>query len=284
LPPEVTTEKLPGGKTRYGISATEEKAQEIMQRIEQKHKMKNPNSDLKIETGEPLRSTYSGRVKILQKLGGTTALRSVCKTAIDFYLYAGGDPQYVGQSIPYVVHGNGRDRTTFYYPDTDVLTDRDADQILHAVIAQGDPDERILYSYIEFFSGVRYITLLNDNYAGEKFTKSYFFDVLRNIEVNKEFSLNISRDSLQTLLAGSAVSAKQLELALHNLMRIGMSRRDNDRFDAIIQDAMKDSLERYPEGVPITREMMGEFIDELIKRIIPLLPRENDLLDSEDHK
>lgn len=121
--------------------------------------------------------------------GGSKAFRSLCKTAVNFYLYKGGTRSYIEHLIPYIKGDMELDIVFPVYLDEAPINTKE-DEILHSIIVRGDGKRNILFAYIELFDFYKVIAILNNNYGGNDIEFCYFFDVLQRKEVRREYNID----------------------------------------------------------------------------------------------
>ena len=112
--------------------------------------------------------------------------------------------------------------------------------------------------------------MLNDHYTGKDFSESYVYEVNQAKEISKEVSFQLTRSEVLELVRGKEVLwaeglKRQMILFQQKAGEINKKRI----LDTMWERALDNSLKKYPEGIPITEEMMAEFIKELEKEIIP---------------
>ena len=85
------------------------------------------------------------------EFGGGKAFRSLCKSAINFYLYKDGNLANIRHLIPYLT-GQRDDKRIVkpVYFEYDPIPKKD-DEVLHSIILRGDARENLLFAYIELF-------------------------------------------------------------------------------------------------------------------------------------
>lgn len=137
--------------------------------------------------------------------------------AASFYIKNGGDRAHIAGLIPYIRDSKGSLRVWFYYPE--VASEGDFDQIyqdfFHTILVKGDREERILYSYIELFSAIKYFVLLNANYCGQDLKMDYYWDVSRRKKMQKSSDLDISRRQMSVRGRLSTVSESKELMKKH---------------------------------------------------------------------
>lgn len=86
------------------------------------------------------------------------------------------------------------------YYDDDPIKNRPAGIPIHVLHVVGDPQERILYGYVELFGLFKYIFKLSDSYAGEKIEFTHALDPTKGREIDLAVELCVSRDALNANL------------------------------------------------------------------------------------
>ncbi|MBN8586095.1 MAG: HNH endonuclease [Ignavibacteria bacterium] len=203
-------------------------------------------------------------------IGGSDVLPSIVKIAINFYLLKGGDRKYIKDLIPYLKGESEMKVAISHHPQDAIYIP--GDEVSHVLYIEGNPDEGILYAYVELYNVHNFLVLLNQNYDGPKIKTNYIFDVLQSVELNRNVYLEYGKEYiLETLKKGDLGSVKSVQKAFQRVLNIAKERQWNKSKDDSIKNAMKNSFEKYPEGTPITEKMLNEFIDELMNDIGPLL-------------
>lgn len=181
--PLVVKEEDENGEKHIKITARSmEEASNIIKGLSKKYPQININELLK--NAENRHEYLDNKINLGFSIGGEEAFRSICKTAVNYYMFVGGDRDYIIDLISYIRDGDKKDIVWFYYPEKDLI-DKDIDEVLHSIILIGDPKEKILYAYIEFFNTFKFIILLNDNYSEKELEKTYIFDVVNKTEFSK---------------------------------------------------------------------------------------------------
>jgi hypothetical protein len=119
--------------------------------------------------------------------GSSNERKAFIKTAINYYVYSGGDRRYVSHIIPYLNGKTDMDITYMYYPDKPVYVP-DNKEVSHLILLGGDPKFKILLCYIELFNALSYLIVLNAKYDGATIDKTYCFDLIHRKELKKEIN------------------------------------------------------------------------------------------------
>lgn len=203
-------------------------------------------------------------------IGGDMAFRSICKTAINFYMMNNGERKYIEHLIPYIKGKQDVICVKYYYKNLDVIP-KNENQVLHSIIIKGNNNEKLLLAYIELFNCCKYIILLNDNYNGSDVNITYYFDILKQNQVDKCNSFYISRDELIKLIESLQIPTDEILSEVNKLQNIINKKQYSEQINKFSQEALENSLSKYPEDAIITSEMMNEFVDELMKRTAPFI-------------
>jgi hypothetical protein len=124
--------------------------------------------------------------------------RSVCKTAINYYIYNQGDPSFIKHLIPYIKNQSDGHYVWYYYPDNPIHNQ----DIAHTLFINGNSKEEILYAYLELYNVFKLIVLLSDCYTGENIQESYCFDLIssKTIPIKSELNFNLSKSDILNLV------------------------------------------------------------------------------------
>lgn len=225
-----------------------------------------------IKKGEiPDKKYIDSRVNQNLSLDGNDFLRSICKMAINFYMYKKGEREYIKHLIPYI---RGATQTQivcyWYYPESNIFPDLiEEDKVIHALTVHGNPREKILYSIIKLYGAFQFIILLNDNYEGNEINDSYLFDVINRENISDDYSINniLTKAELQKTLKEHLVPESRYLEKVNKLFDFICKKQLCDYSKQIV----KDILSRFPEGEVMTEENYREFCYGLYSNIIETL-------------
>lgn len=210
------------------------------------------------------------KCKISINIGGEKAFRSICKMAVNLYMYKGGIRKYIEHLIPYIQGKEILNCVKFYYNGKNIIY-KNKGEVLHSIIIKGDKNQKLLVGYIELFNCYKFSILLNDKYDGENIEYTYYFDVLERKEIEKNNKLNITRRDFIVFNDNLNIITNKIRSELDKVLRMAMKKQQNEKINGIVEQAMENSLGKYPEDVMITSEMIEEFINELCKLFAPWL-------------
>lgn len=208
-------------------------------------------------------------ISVQQKIGGELVFRAICKAAINFYIHVGGKRECISHLIPYITGNEPKSIVWFCYEEDIYSLDKEeCNHIIHLI---GNPEEQILYCYIDYFNAHKYIVLLNDNYSGDIINKSYCYDLINQKEVNKKININYSRSEICNIVSSKLFNYSMITESHNQFMEKFMKKNQTDIIRDATEKAMNNSLLKYPDNIPITKEMMDEFIKEAVNNLMPYL-------------
>lgn len=126
--------------------------------------------------------------------GGVNFFRSVLKTAVNYFLYSGGQADQVSIAIRMVREIQDErwwDKARFFYPGPQYppIHDVGPDEISHMMHLRGDAKNRVLYCYVELFNSHNVLVLLSDYYTGPELTATYCYDIISKQVLPKTVNL-----------------------------------------------------------------------------------------------
>ena len=266
--PEIKMEKQADGTMKIEMSArSTQEARKLLKSLQKQY----PAIDIeKVMAQAERRKKFVGSPVGL-KIGfdGDQIFPSVVKTAVEFYLLRGGKRKQIAHLIPYLMEEQELSVCWYYYPEKPVVS-LDETEICHVICVTGDPEQGILYGYVDLFGILQCLVLLNDRYSGDKFFESYVYEVNQAEEIGKIPDIRLDRDEVQKIVQGNETSwaeglKQQMILFQRKAGKIVEARVSH----AMWERAMDNSLKKYPEGVLISEEMIKELKKELEKEIIP---------------
>ena len=206
--------------------------------------------------------------------GGSEAFRSLCKTAVNFYLYKGGLSQNIRHLILYLQVGTEVSPLVnyLYLDEVPILTS--SEEVLHSIIIRGDSTEKILFAYIELFDFCKVVVMLNDNYEGESIEYSYFFDIVSRTEVSHEYKLPLSKMDIENALINGIsymdIREKflpQLNVVIHK----ALTKQSSEHIHLLLEKAMENSLEKIKLQNLTLEEEREIIVDETMNQLTPLI-------------
>ena len=254
------------GQKRYRVIARNTKE---MNQIYHGIKRKHPSATI-TDIGETVEN-INEKVTIEYDLGGE-ALASVCKTAIGYYLYIGREQEHIQLFIDSFKKQEVLDLCNFCYLDKPVIV-KSEDGIFHSIAIVGDPVQKLLYAYVEFFNYYHVIVLLSNNYTGEDFQNVYCYNLIKKCECDAFIDAFITQEIIYEILSKKLTDyGQQLVRELQaTVVQIEIKNATAKVWDEIISEYQ----EQYPDGIP-TEIFAKVFAEKMTKEFIPYLKHPDD--------
>lgn len=252
---------------KYQITtSTISEARSVMNGLKRKY----PKLDVETEIAKAkVDKVYLPEIKLASTIGGENAFRSICKTAINYYILCEGDSSLIKHLIPYIEGLTSDNKSVYYfYPQSEVFY-KGEEEVFHSLILIGEPKNNKLFVYVELFNEIKFVVMLNEYYEGPSIYNSYHYDVVSNKEVNFERKFIItSRDLKRYAKSKPDVDAiiKRVSHLLQRIDKVKVSRRISE----ITSAAMEVVKSRYPESEYeyFTPEMINLFTNEVVNNFI----------------
>ena len=206
-------------------------------------------------------------------IGGPHSFRAISKIAYNYYRYKNPDEEGLNfNDIERYIKGElaEKDFVWFYYSDKDVIIKQPI-EILHSIALKGNLEDYSLYAYVELFNAFKFIVLLSTEYTGRVVEQVYNYNVVNRKEVFRSFDLNLTLEDIRTLLSEKPQFFNLFRGEFGSLLSLIHRKQTEEYRNEIIERAIKNSFIKHPQGSIITQQMLNEFVDELMKGMIPFL-------------
>lgn len=210
-------------------------------------------------------------------IGGGIALRAIAKIAVNYYILTGGIRCDIEPIIDYISNGSITEyaHVHYYYDVEDEKLQVNDHNVYHYINLVGKQNEKILYCYIELFGAIKFIVVLSDVYQGNNLNFEYAYNLISKEEFNVGMKLNLTKEHLNNALNGKYVQVKDINEALNKVLKIGHIRQRDKHISNLVQEASQKTFGKYEEGIPITEDMLNEFIHEVSKSMAIFMTRKN---------
>jgi hypothetical protein len=206
------------------------------------------------------------------EIGGPEVFRAVCKCAVNYFMYKKGNIEYIQPLLNYIKGTEDKDIVWMHYKDN--LYDLNDEECFHMLHLRGNPSERVLYCYVDYFNAYKYIILLNDTYDGDEIDSTYCFDVLNSKVIEKEFLVYYNRATLLDFFINKdAQPFEKAKQCFNHTMAISQRRQRENHTSKIIEEGLNNAWGngKYPNGTVITEEMVDKAINEIMKKMGPFI-------------
>lgn len=259
--PEISTE---GNKINI-VTSTISEYKKVLERLKRRY----PQLDVEeLTKNAKLEKEYLSEIKVEMELGGENTFRSICKTAINYYILCGGNSSLIKHIIPYIKGEEDNGPVYYFYPSREVLYKQEK-QVFHSLILIGDARIQKLFVYVELFNEVKFLVMLNDLYNGPEIYSSYHYDVVANEIIDFDKKFIITKKEIKKYAnkePNHNVLFKRLSCLLQFIDKVKTERRISE----ITSSAMKEVKKKYSqdEYEYFTPEMINYFLNQVIENFI----------------
>ncbi len=267
VPSKPTFEKKEeNGEVKYSISARNEKELiSILKGIRNKH----PELDIEAEKQHFKWSEEYLDVPLTYNttIGGDLAFRSIVKTAVNYYIYTQNETEQVKHLFDYLKGKLDLDICKHYHP-TKPIYKRDSNEIIHLIHIVADKYSKQLYCFIEFFSAYSFIVILSNNYIGKSFKVTYGFDILKNIQVNKDVKLRLKKEELIGFDTINKIDYTVIVNKLDRIMKIATRIQNEKEISNITRKTVDKVFAKYKDEPLVTKQMTHELSNDLAEAYV----------------
>jgi hypothetical protein len=226
--------------------------------------------DLKLVTNSIDRKpTYSEHPLTKNLELNRSTLRAILKIAIGFYMHYGGERRYIEALVPGLELDGPAPEVKYHYPGAGYF-DLGEKEVAHLIKLVGDPEQGILYCYIELFSSFCFMATLSTQYDGPAISESRVMDVLGPGYLDKAIGICYNRAQLLDVANDGVIRipAPDFNLRIARLSWISEEISHEAEYGKMFQVALKESFE---PGKPLTEEMIMKFAARFSTQYAPLL-------------
>ena len=210
------------------------------------------------------------------KFGGEKAGRSIVKTALSFAFNMGVDVSLCETALKYL---KGSDQAPFGYYSHNIVVGRPVGVPMHCVSISGNPAEKLLLAYVEYFGFLRMIVCLSDQYLGEEISKTYAFNPATGGYLDVNIRITLRRGELQELYGYKMFWNDELEKALSAVIEPRLKETQRIERQRVIDEAIDWAIQKssWSEGAPFTEEINKEICSAIAERMASYLQHKNGL-------
>ena len=249
------------GQQKYNIVARNIKE---MNRIYKGIKKKYPSATV-LDAGEAVEN-INEKITIEYDLS-KEALESVCKTAVGYYLHIGGNQECIQSFINRLKNHDVLELCNFCYVEQ-ISIGKFEDGIFHSIAVVGQPQQKLLYAYIEFFNYYHVIVLLNDNYDGEEFRSVYCYNLVKKCVTIASFEAMVTRRMIFDILSKELTDYGGL--LVRELQSTVRQIEINNSVNRVWNEILLEYQEQYPDGIP-TDVFVKVFSEKMANEFLPYI-------------
>ncbi|GMB08099.1 HNH endonuclease [Thermolongibacillus altinsuensis] len=254
-----------GEKVVHIEASTMGEAKKVLRGLKRKH----PELDIEEALKNAKRSKdYLPSVTINMSFGGKETKQAICKMAVNFYIFSGGDSKVIKHLLPFIEGKEEEAEVYYFYPRSEVFYKGEKD-VIHTLLLVGDPLKKELYVYIELFNEFKMVVFLDREYNGEPIYNSYHYNVVTNEEIEYDTPIRIASKDLKRYSCKDIDESKFKERMTLLFQRIDKVITDR-RIHEITTKAMEEMRKKYPqeENPVFTKEMIAYFSNRVAEEFV----------------
>ncbi|ACT05341.1 HNH endonuclease [Dickeya zeae] len=208
------------------------------------------------------------------RYGGPEAGRSMVKSCLSLLPDAGIEPDACGRALAYLKDSSpDAPRPFWIFFDADLVANRPQDHLFHCVSVVGQPEQRRLLGYVEFFNFARILVHIGDGYEGEAFQATYAIDPVDAQVLDLSVDFDLVPKCLEDIKMPAHPPQMYLDAFEAALRIVGIINGDRVRALAVSRaaaDALKSvGLDPATEEVPA--ELKEEWLKHFLNHLRPYL-------------
>ena len=204
-------------------------------------------------------------------VGGALVGRSIVKSCLAMVYDAGLTTDQCEEAKQYLLKG---EKPCFgFYTKHDLVRNRPEKTFFHCVHVRGDPQQRQILAYVEYFGCLRFVAWLSRNYEGCAFSHCYALNPVTGKELDLDIVLDINPAELAEIDDGGHVEYGEVARALGVLVG-AWKEMDVDRARTrAIDDAIAFACAEcgISEGDILSDEQAAQFARVVSDRMTPYL-------------
>lgn len=206
-------------------------------------------------------------------LGGPNAGRSLVKTAFAFASECGVPHAQCEKALGYLLNPDADTFPFGFAYLSDLVEGRPKDRIFHCVSLHGDPKQKRLWSYIEYFGIFRIVVLLSDQYAGPFRNEIYAIDPVDGERVAVKVNSQVSEEEILSLMNGEGFDQEKHKAAADYALPIILNRSMSRSLERSVKEGFHHAAKQLgiKENEIIPKENAAEFTGFMMEKISPFL-------------
>ena len=204
-------------------------------------------------------------IQIPREFHASLIYPSIIKTAVEFYLYCGGEHKYIEHLIPVIKGEEDSDRICRYFYPQEELFSVSQSEVYHVLHIKGSATEHILYGYVSYFGVIQCLVLLNCNYEDEEIERSYVYNVMNKQAINVGPNYVLSRELIQEIMDVTYIELVQSLLRRANAyMQAAGIIKFHQENDPSLNSFIEEQYKEYQDGVIDARELSIRIAEKIV--------------------
>ncbi len=243
-------------------------AREVLNGMKRKYpkidveKALNEMEDKRVYPNDPLKKSLS--------IGGPEAGRSMIKSLLAFAHKHGIDARDCPQAFNYLRDESAKPCYGYYYL-SDLIENRPAQNVFHAVGISGNKSTGLLLGYLEYFSCWRIVACLSENYIGPDIHEMHAIDPINGAKIDLQFSLPFTLRDLGDIYENKMIPDGAMVKAMNLPMTIAVETGRKQAFENAVDYAYEQALKitGFKAGDEMTPEKAWQLSRLIAENFMP---------------
>jgi len=180
----------------------------------------------------------SDMIKFSAAIGGREEGKSIVKTAWAFAVSNGLQAKICEHAKAYLIEDK---KACFgYYYEKDLIKNRPIGVPIHCLSIKGNPTNKQLIAYVEYFGVYRMIIGLSNNYRGSAFSSTYAINPVIGKEIEIDVELDLSPDDVEATYRYE----KYMEEEIREAFNVVLSARQDKSYENELSKVVAQSYEQ----------------------------------------
>jgi hypothetical protein len=198
--------------------------------------------------------------------------KSLIKTALAMVVQAGISSDNCKLAKDYL-QGDSKISCFNYFYEIDPITNRPEHSPLHCIWVKGNPDQGVIYAYVEIFGIHRGLIYLSDNYSGETFESYYSIDPRSSTQLTLDISLEILKEDIEKYISKNEIPTEKITAILEKIISEQLRLDDKKEQERVTKNAVEKAFLNCgaAEGESLSEEHMKSVINTILTELQPWL-------------
>lgn len=251
----------PSKEGQFRIKVPDEKSgKKFAEDIINNYKEKYPFAKIGKPEFERKESQEDSYIEYFSEFGSLSFFKTVQKCLLNLFISKGGNYFDVENEAHALFNEDDK------FPMNWLLTCNmpNESNLNHVLVVIGNPEEKLLYGYAEFFGGLSVISVLNENYKGPECFFSYCINPLCGEEKSVNVQVSLSREHILDIIKKREINFEQFS---QQLMVIESKIRDIHPINEIVKKTLSKYKSEEVEMMDIVNELSFELLEYFKPRI-----------------
>ena len=191
------------------------------------------------------------------------AFPSIVKSAVEYYIECFHQNDNIKHLIPYLKGEKDCKDVLNLVILNQLPYAENPNEITHMIHLEGSAKNGALYALMEYYSLYTYVVFLKDNYTGPDVNVTYCYDVIKNLEVKRDFSLPVDRNWIAEYKSSFESRSKELFAKIEKRAEKILGIWQEKEIEKMVSGVVNKAFGKYPEGCMITPEIFKQLLKDI---------------------